>query len=86
MQWTMNTPWSGVLREVESMLALGGDLYVYGGNQISARGPSQQVEDTVLTDVLVARAQNGTVNQPWKRLAVSKLAPLPTSPTSMRRL
>ena len=38
----------------------------------------QDGEDTVLSDILVARAQNGIVNQPWKRFTVSK----PAAPSS----
>ena len=49
------------------MVALGGDLYVYGGAREMADG-----EETILSDILVARAENGIVNQPWKRFAVSE--------------
>ena len=54
-------------REVDTMIALGGDLYVYGGIRRTPEG-----QDIVLTDILVARAKEGIVNQPWKRLAISK--------------
>ena len=57
------------------MVALGGDLYVYGGTQTTALAPVPDREDMVRSDILVARAQDGIVNQPWKRLAVSKSAP-----------
>ncbi len=52
------------------MVALGGDLYVYGGVRVMRDGA-----DTILSDVLVARAQGGVVNQPWKRLAIGESAP-----------
>lgn len=52
------------------MVALGSDLYVYGGTR-----EMQDGEDNILSDILVARARDGVVNQTWKRLAISKRAP-----------
>ncbi len=49
------------------MVALGGDLYIYGGYRRTAEG-----KEIVLTDIIVARVQDGIVKQPWKRLAISK--------------
>ena len=48
------------------MIALDGDLYVYGGVRQVADG-----EDNILYDVIVAKAHNGIVNQPWKRILIS---------------
>ena len=62
------------------MVALGGDLYVYGGAREMPDG-----EDTVLSDILVARAQNGVVNQPWKHFTVSKSPPFTHSDLQAQR-
>ena len=59
------------------MVALGGHLYVYGGVRVKPDGA-----DTILSDVIRARAQGGVVNQPWKRLAIGKSAPSKTIPCS----
>ncbi len=81
MQWTLlQVP--AVNRRVDTMVALGGDLYVYGGAREMADG-----EETILSDILVARAQNGIVNQPWKRFAVSESSPfLHSDPDLMQSL
>ena len=69
LQWTV-LPAPAVQRDVSNLVALGGDLYVYGGARQMHDG-----EDTILADILVARTQNGIVNQPWKRFSVSKPPP-----------
>ena len=56
-------------RQTTTMIALGGDLYVYGGVQRTSDG-----QDLVLSDILVARAQDGIVDQPWKHFAASESA------------
>ena len=56
-----------VLRVVNTMVGLGGDLYVYGGHKSVKDG-----ELEALSDILVARAKGGVVNQPWKRLRISE--------------
>ena len=55
-------------REVDTMVALGGHLYIYGGTRRTPEG-----QDIVLKDIIMARVQDGTVKQPWKRLAISEL-------------
>lgn len=57
----------GLEREVDNMVALGGDLYIYGGVRRTPEG-----DDIMLTDVIVAKVQGGVVKQPWRRLAISK--------------
>ncbi|CAL5228026.1 g11089 [Coccomyxa viridis] len=52
-------------REVDTMVALGGHLYIYGGTRRTPEG-----QDIVLKDIIMARVQDGTVKQPWKRLAI----------------
>ena len=70
MQWTMLHQDLTVLRVVNGMVGLGGDLFVYGG-----RKPVGDGELEALSDVLVARAKGGVVNQPWKRLSISEPPP-----------
>lgn len=55
------------------MVALGGDLYIYGGIKRVQHG-----QDRVLSDVLVARACNGIVDQPWHRLDTGESALSPS--------
>lgn len=64
--WSCQAP-GALQREVDTMVALGGDLYIYGGTKRTPEG-----KRSVLSDIIVARAQGGVVNQPWKRLFVSK--------------
>ncbi len=52
-----------------TMVALGGDLYVYGGYKETSDGGG-----LALSDILVARAQDGVVNQRWKQFAISESA------------
>ena len=70
MQWTIQKAAPGVHRQVDTIVALGGHLYVYGGVRAMRDGT-----DTILSDVLVARAQGGVVKQPWRRLAIGESAP-----------
>ena len=70
MQWTFTDGPQELQRDVDTMVALGGDLYVYGGTKRMQKG-----QDRVLSDILVARAQHGIVNQPWKQLDVSERPP-----------
>ena len=70
------------------MVALGGDLYVYGGcKETSACPPGSR---QFLSDIIVARARNGVVSQPWKQLAISESMASPmyhvNSVTSMATL
>jgi len=67
VQWTMNHRTPNAERMVDDMIALDGDLYVYGGVRQVADG-----KDDILSDVLVARAHNKIVNQPWKRISISE--------------
>ncbi|CAL5228024.1 g11087 [Coccomyxa viridis] len=76
-EWIMTRPAPAALKQVDRMVALGGDLYVYGGTQTTALAPVPDREDMVRSDILVARAQDGIVNQPWKRLAVKASDNLP---------
>ena len=71
----MSSPLPAIEREVDCIVALGGDLYLYGGTRTTLPATSQGADDVVLSDILVARAQNGIVTQPWKRFAVSESAP-----------
>ncbi|CAL5228031.1 g11094 [Coccomyxa viridis] len=64
-EWTIQKAAPGVHRQVDTIVALGGHLYVYGGVRAMRDGT-----DTILSDVLVARAQGGVVKQPWRRLAI----------------
>ena len=66
---------AALMEGVDRMVALGGDLYVYGGSQTTALAPVPEREGMVRSDILVARARDGIVNQPWKRLVVSESAP-----------
>ena len=49
------------------MVALGGDLYMYGGIR-----PTPEGREIVLTDIIVAKVQDGILKQPWKRLSISE--------------
>lgn len=51
MQWTMLHQDLTVLRVIDEMVGLGGDLYVYGGLKMMRDG-----EHEALSDILVARA------------------------------
>ena len=70
VQWTMWHQDPTVLRVVNEMVGLGGDLCVYGGHK-----PMRDGEPEALSDILVARAKGGVVNQRWKRLSISETLP-----------
>ncbi|CAL5222059.1 g4358 [Coccomyxa viridis] len=69
-RWTMPHSSPTVERGGLTMVALGGDLYVYGGcKETSACPPGSR---QFLSDIIVARARNGVVSQPWKQLAIKE--------------
>ena len=75
MQWTMCYRATGLERYVESMVALGGDLYIYGGILGAGDRSAERDSDQVLSDVLVAKAKDGIVSLPWMRIEFSESAP-----------
>ena len=53
------------------MIALGENLYVYGGIHTLPDG-----DDEILSDILVAKASSsGEIQQPWKRLPICEASP-----------
>ena len=74
-QWILSRPAPALERHAPTMIALGGDLYIYGGRDKSFADRSKRRDDSyILSDILVARGKNGYVNQPWKQFAFGESA------------